>query len=372
MRITVVDGVVRDGTGPTGHVRPLRRQPLYQLLVERGHDVTLVTAARQRVHGVRTERVPAVDGHPGRLDPLASTLHEMWGRRPPEVVHAFEPVPGIAAYAAAAKLPIPVVQAGDHVAMPLIVNQARRPDPRLDRLWRAIARRCSGVTAPSSQTEAELIRFGVPRDVVHVVPPAVDTAQFTPTDDAGSGGSVRRLVYAGSLDAAGGADVIVRALRHIPDVDLVVAHLMTSRATTADLERLRRATRMLGVADRVRFQELRTEDALATLLRTADIFVSTPFHELPEITALQAMACGVPVVVSDVGILRDAMIVHATGELVPPGRPDLLAKAVRHLINDVTHRRGCALAGIDRIRARYTWSRIAHDVETVYENALAA
>jgi glycosyltransferase involved in cell wall biosynthesis len=372
MRIAVVDGVVEDGSDRSGRVRALRRQPLYRLLAERGHDVTVVTASRQRVQGVRTERVPAVDGHPDRLDPLVSRLSELWGRRPPEVVHAFEPVAEIAAYAAASKLPVPVVQAGDHVAAPLLTSEVRRPDPRVDRLWRAVVRRSSGVTAPSSQTEAELIRVGVPRELIHVVPPGVDVAQFAPVDDDAALGSVRRLVYAGSLDAAGGADVIVRALRHVPEVSLVIAHLAQAQAATTDVDRLRRAARALGVADRVRFQETRTEAALATLLRTADIFVCTPFHEPPEITALQAMACGVPVVVSDVGILRDAMIVHATGELVPPGRPDLLATAVRHMINDVTHRRGCALAGVDRIRARYTWARIAHDVETVYENALAA
>lgn len=364
MRITVIDSVVRDGRGREAHVKALRRQPLYRVLAERGHEVTLVTATRQRTPGVRTERVPPLDGSPDRLDPLAGRLLDLWRRCPPDVVHALEPVPGIAAYAAAARLSVPVVQTAAH--------PGQAPDSLHDRIWRAVTRRSPGVTVLSSQTGDELVRSGVPRGVLHVVPPGIDTDRFAPDGVADADGAVRRLVHVGSLDVAGGADVAVHALRHIPGVELVIAYRTGPRATAADLDRLRRTTRVLGVADRVGFRQPRSDAALIALLRSADIVVCAPFHEPSDATALQAMACGVPVVATDVGFLRDAVITRATGELVPPGRPDLLARAVRRLAADVTLRRGCALAGVDRIRARYTWSRIAHDVETVYETAVAA
>jgi hypothetical protein len=55
-----------------------------------------------------------------------------------------------------------------------------------------------------------------------------------------------------------------------------------------------------------------------------------------------------------------------TGALVPPGRPEVLADVLRHLLADPVRLDGYGFAGNDRVHARYTWERVAQDTEAVY------
>jgi glycosyltransferase involved in cell wall biosynthesis len=111
---------------------------------------------------------------------------------------------------------------------------------------------------------------------------------------------------------------------------------------------------------------------LATLLRSADVFVHVPAHEASGVACLRAMACGVPVVASATGAHLDMVIDGTTGLLVPPARPDLLAARIRHLLATPMLRQGLSMAAADRARSRYSWERIAAETTAVYDQALAA
>jgi D-inositol-3-phosphate glycosyltransferase len=82
---------------------------------------------------------------------------------------------------------------------------------------------------------------------------------------------------------------------------------------------------------------------------------------------LEAMACGVPVVATAVGGIRDTVVDDVTGRLVPPKDPGALGDAMATLLRDRRRRRALGQAGRERARARYTWDRVAADTERIYE-----
>jgi glycosyltransferase involved in cell wall biosynthesis len=109
---------------------------------------------------------------------------------------------------------------------------------------------------------------------------------------------------------------------------------------------------------------------LAELLRSADVFVHAPVHEPTGIACLRAMACGVPVVASAVGAHGDIVVEGTTGFLVPPGRPDLVAARIRHLLGHSMPRQALSVAAVDRARSRYSWDRVAAETLAVYQGTM--
>jgi D-inositol-3-phosphate glycosyltransferase len=105
------------------------------------------------------------------------------------------------------------------------------------------------------------------------------------------------------------------------------------------------------------------------LIRSADVVVCTPWYEPFGIVPLEAMACGVAVVVSAVGGMTDTVVHGATGVHVPPRRPDVVALALRNLLADAVRREAYGIAGVDRARVRYSWDRIAQETLAFYAHS---
>ena len=82
--------------------------------------------------------------------------------------------------------------------------------------------------------------------------------------------------------------------------------------------------------------------------------------------ALEAMACGVPVIATGVGGLVDTVLDGVTGALVPPRDVARLAEELRALLEDPARRTKFGRAGVRRARSRYDWATIAHDTVRAY------
>jgi glycosyltransferase involved in cell wall biosynthesis len=224
----------------------------------------------------------------------------------------------------------------------------------------------------------ELVRLGIDRRKISIVPCGVDVEQFSPAAEPGTVQySARRyehrLVSVGRLVRRKGFDTIIDVMPQLANAELVIAGGQEGKTSPEpERDRLRALARRRRVARRVRLIGQVPHREMPALLRSAEIVICAPWYEPFGIVPLEAMACGVPVVASAVGGLQDTVVDSVTGLLIPPRDPVALAEAVRSLVDDPVRRREYGQAGRERVQLRYTWSRVAASTANVYAQVLQA
>jgi D-inositol-3-phosphate glycosyltransferase len=377
--LAAVGGV--DAGGQNVHVESLARS-----LARAGHEVTVYTRRDSAdlpdrvtmTDGVVVEHLDAGPARPLPKDELLPLVGELGtalkARLDADLVHAHFWMSGLAALAATRGSGIPVVQTFHALGVTKRRFQGAQdtsPAARV-RMERALARTVDRIVATSTDEVTELVRMGAARDRISVVPSGVDVEHFTPDGPIAAKGARPRLLCVGRLVPRKGVDTVIRALAAVPDAELVIAGGPDPEGLGADPEaqRLSRLAAQLGVADRVRLIGAVPRPDLPALLRSADLVVCAPWYEPFGIVPLEAMACGVPVVATAVGGFLDTVVDGATGALVPPRRPDRLAAVLRRLLAEPFWRDAYGAAGVDRVRARYCWDRVAESTLAAYEQVL--
>jgi glycosyltransferase involved in cell wall biosynthesis len=305
---------------------------------------------------------------------FAGQLADRWPRSAPDVVHAHSWTSGMAALAGARDLDIPVVQS----FLSLGTGQADRRRParggaaKAIRLQAAVGRSAAAVLARTDAEAAELGRRGMPHASIRLVPSGVDTARFRPQGPAADRSDRSRLLMFASLAARQELATVLHALARVPDAELVVAGGPPRDQLDGDrgYRAAARLTRQLGLAGRVSFTGRLSRAAAPALMRSADLLVSMSAADPFGVVALDAMACGVPVIASAAGLHQDAVIDGITGFLVPPGKPMLLASRIGQLLANPMLREGYGIAAASRAQDRYSWTRIGAETVAVYESLL--
>ena len=358
-----------------------------QALANLGHRVTIY--ARRDSRGlpgsaILAPRVTVEHVAAGPLAPLAADelaehvapfgdyLVQRWHRNQPDVVHAYFWTSGLAALAAIRGLDVPLVQTFGTLGA---AHRRSSPSPAQERRIRmeaCIARSAHAVLAGTSAEAAELVRMGVPRASVAVVPCGVDTDEFTPEGRVAKRNGRPRLLAVAPLRKDQGLDVLVRVLARVPGAELVIAGGPARAQLSKDevYQELVRQAERFGVADRLSFTGKVAAGGLPALLRSADLLVSAATDDPLGAVAIAAMACGTPVAAGAVGGLRDAVLDGTTGVLVPPDRPDMLARRVRLLLASPLRVEAFGIAAADRATARYSWDRISRETLAAYERCL--
>lgn len=370
-----------DAGGQNVHVAELSAA-----LARRGHQVDVYTRKDDpklpdRVvtsQGYTVVHVPAGPAEPlpkdellAHMGPFAQFLDDEWATNRPDVAHAHFWMSGIATQLAARHLDLPAVQTFHALGVVKRRHQGVRDTSPPDRLHleATVARSATWVAATCTDEVFELMRMGRSRNRISVVPCGVDLDLFSPEGPVAPRGDMRRIVSVGRFVPRKGFDVVVRALPHMPDTELVIVGgpEASQLATEPEARRLMSLARDLGVTDRVHLYGSVSRGDMPAILRSADVVACTPWYEPFGIVPLEAMACGVPVVASAVGGMLDTVVHDVTGQLVKPKRPDEVAKAVNNLLRDDFLRKSMGAAGRDRARARYSWDRIAVDSQRIYD-----
>ncbi|MEO6086338.1 MAG: glycosyltransferase, partial [Umezawaea sp.] len=240
-------------------------------------------------------------------------------------------------------------------------------------LERLVGMAAQRVVAASGEEVFELVRMGVDRSRISLVPFAVDVDRFRPDGRPERSGRRRRLLAIGDMVPHSGFHTAISALAQVPDAELVIAGRCrhTDPREDPEVRRLVHHARRLGVAHRVSLIGPVDRARMPAVLRSADVLVCPQWYEPLGATALQAMACGVPVVASAVGALSDLVVDDVTGLLVPPRDHRALGNELRELLTDRTRCQMYSIAGADRARARYSWDRIAAETVMAYDKARA-
>jgi glycosyltransferase involved in cell wall biosynthesis len=361
MKISMVSTQSRSG-GQSIHVKGLAAE-----LARNGHDVAVTMSERPERDALRS-----VGG-------LADHMARAWRDIRPDIVHAHGWLGGLVALAAlndpdgvgaAGTSHIPVV-----VSFHGLAHAARHNGdavlPERARFERAAGRTADAVVALSEEESEDLIRLGVRRGRVSVIPGGVDASLFCPEGPALPRGEAHRIAVAARPTPGKGIDTLIRSLARVPDAEVVIAGGPPSEELDSDdeIHRLRIVATEAGVADRVLFLGRLPHQEVPRLLRSADLTVSLPAAEPFGRVPVESMACGTPVVVSPVGGNLETVLDEVTGAVLSPHRPGGLAKGLRTLLAEPTHREALGIAGIDRARSRYGWDRIARETLKAYAHA---
>ena len=260
-------------------------------------------------------------------------------------------------------------------------EEARLLRPVLSRPWEPLKkslrgfmyRRAARVVAVSdllARTVSE--RYGVPPDSIAVVPNGVDPNLFFPLDPLEARrrlgwGSGPWVVFVGNLVPWQGLDVLLEALPL-----LVGAHPSLRVAIVGDGvlgKSLAQLARRLGVADSVLFLGACPHESVGLYIGAADVCVAPFTRErndrigLSPLKLYEYLACGRPVVASDLPGVRDILRASGGGLLVPPDDPQALARAVSQLLENPTDSRAMGLSGRRRVLAEWTWEHTAERIE---------
>ena len=201
--------------------------------------------------------------------------------------------------------------------------------------------RCADLILASTRDEAGLLDslYGADPDRIEVLPPGVDHRAFSPgnREEARArlghpGGRV--LLFVGRIQPLKGLDLAVRALAEIDDAVLWAVGGPSGADGPAELERVQKLAADLGVAERLLILPPRPHHELVDYYRAADVCLVPSRTESFGLVALEAAACGTPVVAASVGGLRSIVVDGETGLLVEGRDPLEWATAVALLLDD--------------------------------------
>jgi len=211
---------------------------------------------------------------------------------------------------------------------------------------------------------------------ISVIPCGVDVDHFRPIDQAEARAHVGLdadepvILFVGRIEPLKGIDVLLQAASHLegPFRVLVVGGDEKDGRRLGDLLRL---ARELGVEERVTFTDAATREDLPYYYNAADVCAVPSFYESFGLVALEAMACGVPVVATRVGGLKDTVRDGRTGYLVPWRCPEPFAERLDLLLTNGPLRR--SLGREARVVAEtYRWSHVAEQVESLYHDLVGS
>ncbi len=236
-------------------------------------------------------------------------------------------------------------------------------DPAAAPAERAALAAAAGVVTTSAWARAWVVQHhGLDPDRVVTASPGVDPADVS-RPVAGGG----RLLCLAAVTRAKGHDVLLGALTEIADLEWTLTCVGAVDLEPSYVDGLREVALRSGIGDRIRFAGPLTGDALAATLAQTDLLVSASRHEAYGMGVTEALAHGVPVVVSDVGGHHEAIGATGTagggGILVPPDDPDLLATALRAWLTDRAARRRLRTAARRRRATLPTWTDTARLVD---------
>jgi D-inositol-3-phosphate glycosyltransferase len=339
-------------------------------------------------HPVAKELLPGVveEFADGVLKRMGTSDRFATEQGPPfDAVHANYWLSGVAGHLIKHQLNLPLVSTFhtlDRVKAEASPEEVEADAPHRRAEAEATVIRCSDTVLASCSVEAAQIieLYNADPSRIRIVAPGVDHAFFGPGDRRQArralglldGGPL--LLFVGRIQPLKGAAVAVRALASLghdhPDAHLVVVGGPSGPQGEAEVDKLAALVDELDLGGRVSFVPPRPHELLSTYYRAADVCLVPSRSESFGLVALEAAACGTPVVASDVGGLRSLIDHGRTGYLVEEPTPESFAAWVRQILAEPLLAERLSTGAVLRAR-RYTWARAAHLLREIYAELTA-
>ena len=232
-------------------------------------------------------------------------------------------------------------------------------------------RRADYLLADSESTRRDLIELlHVPPDRAQVIYGGVD-ASFAPVEDAAALQTIRDryasgrpfVLAVGTLEPRKNYPTLIRAFARAREHARLPHVLVIVGKKGWVYEPIFAAVEELGLKDTVLFPGFVPDAELPAMYSAADLLATPSFYEGFGLPPLEAMACGTPVIVSDVSSLPE--VVGEAGLRIDPGDADALADAILRLVEDSALRESLRKAGFAQAR-KFTWDKAARELLAVY------
>ena len=243
-----------------------------------------------------------------------------------------------------------------------------------------VARYADRVIAECPQDRDDLIKYyHVDPAKISIIPCGFCPDEFYPVNSSfarsllGLDQKEHIILQLGRMVPRKGVDNVIRSLsrlkNNIRKLRLLIVggeSIHPDPLMCPEIGRLQAIAEEEGVEAKVSFAGRRSRDLLKYYYSAADVFVTTPWYEPFGITPLESMACGTPVIGSDVGGIKYSVKDGQTGFLVPPNDTDALAGKINKLISDPLLIRKMKANALQRVHTFFTWARVADLVNELY------
>lgn len=289
-----------------------------------------------------------------------------------DVLHANYWLSGVAGHAIKHRLDLPLVSTFHTLARVKAINGDPEPERRVAEETAVVA--CSDRITASCVAEAHQLQrlYGAPADRIELVAPGVEHALFSPGDRGAARAALGlddrpTLLFVGRIQPLKGLGVAVAALAELDarDARLVVVGGPSGPDGDAELARVHALIDRHDLAGRVVFVDPQPHHLLSTYYRAADLCIVPSRSESFGLVALEASACGTPVVAAAVGGLRTLVDHGRTGFLVESRDPTRYAAFVDEILSNPLVAAEMAMDAATAARA-YTWSTTAAHLVDVY------
>lgn len=245
-------------------------------------------------------------------------------------------------------------------------------------------RKADHIIAECPQDRMDLIQYyHASPDKITIVPCGFNPQEFCPVEQAlarsiiNLSTSEHVILQLGRMVPRKGVDNVVKSLALARKNNLSLRLLVVGGESDnpdpefcPEIARLQNIAKEHDVLDFITFAGRKDREMLKYYYSAADIFITTPWYEPFGITPLEAMACGTPVIGSNVGGIKYSVADGKTGFLVPPNNPEALADKVCHLLENKSLLHSMKDNAIKRVNALFTWAKVANSATCLYENIL--
>lgn len=240
------------------------------------------------------------------------------------------------------------------------------------------------IVATSPQEQEALRTLVSEQGHIEVIPCGTDIENFQaiPKGEArsklGFQPDEKIVLYVGRFDPLKGLETLVRAVAQLKETQpashvclVIVSGGDSTQSDSEEQQRIENMVQALGLAEQTKFAGPVGHDRLPLYYTAADVCVIPSNYEPFGLVAIEAMACGTPVVASAVGGLKFSIIPGETGLLVPPQDVEAFADAIDLILSDELWARKLRMQASERVQQNFSWSGVAAQLSDLYRRLLA-
>lgn len=257
---------------------------------------------------------------------------------------------------------------------------------------RTILEQANCVVATSPQEQEHLRSLVSQQGCIEVIPCGTDISNFRIMPKAEARATLgfqpdeQVVLYVGRFDPRKGIETLVRAVAQLKQNTedtpsdacdakqlrlVIVGGSDPTQFDGQERQRIEQLVHELGIATQTTFAGRVGHDRLPLYYTAADVCAIPSHYEPFGLVAIEAMACGTPVVASDVGGLRFTVVPEETGLLAPPQDVDAFAKAIQRILTDDLWVRKVRRQASTRVQQNFSWTGVAVQLSDLYRRLLA-